>query len=65
MRLKAGYTTSELSSLSGLSRHQVYRLRRRYGLGRIVYLTDLRDLSERDELGKLWESIILREQLSA
>jgi len=65
MRIKAGYTAGELSKLSGLSRHQVYRLRKRYGWGRIVYLSDLKDLSERSELSKLWESIVLREQLSA
>lgn len=59
MRLQAAYTTSELCSMTGLSRHQVYRMKRRRGWGRVVYLDQLR------ELGPLWESIILREQLSA
>jgi hypothetical protein len=59
MRLQAAYTTSELCSLTGLDRHRVYRMKRKYGWGRVVYLDDLRSL------GPLWESIILREQLSA
>jgi hypothetical protein len=59
MILKAAYSTRDLCSMTGLSRHAVLRLKRRHGWGRVVYLSDLRDL------GPLWESIILREQLSA
>lgn len=59
MRLQAAYTTKELCSLTGLNRHRVYRMKRAHGWGRVVYLSDLR------ELGRLWESIILREQFSA
>jgi len=59
MRIKAAYTTRDLCEMTGLSRHAVLRMKRRHGWGRLVYLSDLR------ELGPLWESIVLREQLSA
>jgi hypothetical protein len=59
MYLKAWYTTAEVMRLTGRSRHEVYRMKRAHGWGRKIYLSDLR------ELGPLWESIILREQLSA
>jgi hypothetical protein len=59
MILKASYSTRDLCQMTGLSRHAVLRLKRRHGWGRVVYLSDLR------ELGPLWESIVLREQLSA
>jgi hypothetical protein len=59
MILRARYSTGDLCNMLGISRHAVLRLKRRHGWGRWVYLSDLR------ELGPLWESIILREQLSA
>ena len=59
MEIKAEYTTADLCRMTGLSRFQVFRLKRKYGWGRVVFLSDLR------ELGPLWESIVLREQLSA
>lgn len=59
MILKASYSTRDLCEMTGLNRHQVRRLKRKHGWGTVVYLSDLR------ELGPLWESIVLREQLSA
>lgn len=41
--MKPRYSTSELMALTGLSRWQVYRLKRRCGCGRWLYLSKLRD----------------------
>jgi len=52
-------STADLVELTGLSRHQVYRMKRRLGWrGRWVYRGQLvRDLPE------LWDSIVLAQQL--
>lgn len=55
--IKAVYTPGELQAACGLSRFQFYRLRRKYNIGRRVYLSQLQEMVD------LWESLILREQL--
>jgi hypothetical protein len=57
--LKAVYTPGELQKAAGLSRFQFYRLRRKYRIGRRVYLSQLQEMVD------LWESLILRDQLDS
>jgi len=54
-------STADLVELTGLSRHQVYRMKRRLGWrGRWVFRGQLmRDLPE------LWDAIVLAQQLEA
>jgi uncharacterized protein YjcR len=59
MQVRAFYTTKEICEMTGLSRHQVLRMKRRHGWGRVVFLGQLR------EMDQLWSAIVLREQLSA
>jgi len=57
LRIKAVYTPGELQTACGMSRWAFYRLRQKYKIGRRVYLSQLM------EMGDVWSSIILREQL--
>jgi hypothetical protein len=41
--VKPRYSTAEIMALTGLSRFQVYRLKKRCGCGRWLYLSKLRD----------------------
>jgi hypothetical protein len=52
--VKPRYSTAEVMSLTGLSRHQVYRIKQKCGCGRFLYLSKLRE-----HLPDLWDSIVL------
>lgn len=57
-RLPRRLATADIVKLTGLSRHQVYRMKQDHGWGRFVYLKQLVDA-----LPDLWESIVLAQQL--
>jgi hypothetical protein len=43
VRLKARYSTADLMAMLGISRGQAYRLKKKCGCGRWLYLSKLRD----------------------
>lgn len=59
-RLPRRMATRHIVELTGLSRHQVYRMKRRLGWGRFVYLRQLVDA-----MPDLWDSVVLAQQLEA
>jgi hypothetical protein len=54
MRVKERYSTAEIMTMLELSRHQVYRLKKRCGCGRWLYLNKLRE-----HMPDLFDSMVL------